>query len=120
MPSIPNTAPSGQYGERAKLEAAQRAVPIGPGPGAAPPQGAPAPAESPQLMQPGGLGAFDRGTERPNEPVTAGIASGPGAGPAPQNTVPTTVSDLLGLLAQERGASPEIGYLNDWLKGGRA
>jgi hypothetical protein len=119
IPAIPNTGPSAQYGETARLQEAQRAVPMGPPPG---PGGAPAgaPAESPQLMQAGGLGDFARPSDRPDEPVTAGIASGPGAGPPPQNTVPTTVSDLLGVLAAQRGVSPEIGYLNDWLRGGRA
>lgn len=123
VPSIPNTPPSAQYGESTRLQAAQKAVPMGPppsAPGTPPPGPGGGAAESPQSMQAGGLGAFDRPTERPNEPVTAGIASGPGAGPPPQNTVPSTVSDLLGMLASQRGVSPEIGYLNDWLRGGRA
>lgn len=117
-PSIPNVAPSAQYGEATRLQQAQQAVPMGPPPGASGPPGGP-PAESPQL-EPGGLGDFMRGTERPDEPVTAGIASGPGAGPPAAATVPTTVSDLLGMLAQQRGISPEVKALNDWLRSGRA
>lgn len=76
-PSIPKVAPSSQYGEGAKLAAAQRAVPMAQG-GAAPT------AESPQpTSQAGAAGAYLRPTERPEEPLTAGIASGPGPGPTP-------------------------------------
>lgn len=32
----------------------------------------------------GSLGALDQPTARPNEPITAGMASGPGAGPVRQ------------------------------------
>jgi hypothetical protein len=121
-PALPNVAPSNQYGEATKLKQAQQVVPMGPPPSApsSPGGSGGGVAESPQSIQAGGLGAFDRPTERPNEPVTAGIASGPGAGPPAAATVPTTVSDLLGMLAAERGVSPEVAHLNDWLKGGRA
>ena len=78
-PSIPKVAPSAQYGEGAKLQAAQSAVPMGP-----PGSGGPATAESPQMTnRAGAQGAYLRETERPDEPLTAGIASGPGAGPSP-------------------------------------
>lgn len=117
-PSIPKVAPSAQYGEATRLADAQKAVPMGPPAGASGPPGG-ASAESPQL-QPGGLGDFNRPTERPDEPVTAGIASGPGPGLNPAATVPTTVSDLLGMLASQRGISPEVKALNDWLRSGRA
>lgn len=118
-PSLPKVAPSAQYGEATRLQQAQQTVPMGPPPGPqAPPTGAPA--ESPQLMQAGGLGDFGRGTDRPDEPVTAGIASGPGPGLTPAATVPTTVSDLLGMLSSQRGISPEVKALNDWLRSGRA
>jgi hypothetical protein len=54
--------------------------------------GTPAPASSPAGAGatpaaggtgpgPGDLGPFNRPTERPGEPLTTGIASGPGAGP---------------------------------------
>jgi hypothetical protein len=33
-------------------------------------------------VRPGGLGAFGRATERPSEPITAGVPIGPGPGPA--------------------------------------
>lgn len=121
-PTIPNVAPANQYGEATKLQAAQQAVPMGPPPSAPnPPAGGPGggAAESPQLLA-GGLGDFARPTERPNEPVTHGINSGPGPGLTPAATVPTTVSDLLGMLATQRGVSPEVKALNDWLRSGRA
>ena len=68
------SAPSAQYGERAKLDASQQAVPMGSAPEAAPPTG-PAP------PVPGASGDFRRPTERPDEPFTTGLPMGPGAGP---------------------------------------
>ena len=99
-PSTPAAlAPSQQYGERAAQQAAQRAIPV-----AAPPQGAPSaptptgggappqpvaqgvPQRPPNAFPqtpPGGPGVlpFLHPTNRPNEPVTAGLPSGPGPGP---------------------------------------
>lgn len=64
---LPATAATGQtYGERGAQIAAQRAVPMGV-------PGTPLP--------PGSHGPLDRPTERPDEPLTAGIPSGPGPGP---------------------------------------
>jgi len=77
------SAPSAQYGERAKLEAAQAAVPMGSAPQAPPPQ------QQPQGPVPGGGGEFTRPTERPDEPFTAGLSHGAGPGP-----------EILGLGAQ--------------------
>jgi hypothetical protein len=116
------TGPSAQYGESAKLEQAQKTVPM-----ATPPLPQGGPAESPQsgpmgmeqAPLPGQLGDIMRPTERPNEPVTAGIPSGPGPGPSLASVVPTSAADLLNVLSQDRNVSPEIQYLNDWLRGGR-
>ena len=92
-------APSQQYGERAQQQAAQRTVPVGvspmpsptPTPTAAPaPGGQPMPGAPPQRPAaafpsppPGGPGVlpWQHPTNRPNEPVTTGLPTGPGAGP---------------------------------------
>jgi hypothetical protein len=64
------TAAKGQtYGEAGKQLAAQRAVPMA---GAAP---APRPRNT---VAPGSMGAFNRDTAAPDEPVTAGANVGPG------------------------------------------
>lgn len=66
------------YGERQALEAAQRQVPL-PGAPSVVPVSAPVPPR-PQGPTPGSLGAFNRPTEFPNEPLTAGLDIGPGPG----------------------------------------
>lgn len=80
-------APSKQYGQAAAQAAAQRAVPLAgatsPGPmptGGAPAAGAPAPRPMPGVM-PGAVTPLDAPTQRPSEPLTAGMPMGPGAGP---------------------------------------
>lgn len=97
------TAPGQVYGERAAQAQAQRAVPVAPPPGSIGPgtgqPGAPPPPPAPGggPSGPGGGGAaggppaaplplpgqlpWTGPTERPNEPITAGMASGPGPGP---------------------------------------
>ena len=77
---IAKAAAKGQtYGEAGKQMAAQQAVPM-----------ASAPTDvQPQRVQPGSLGAFNRPTERPMEPVTAGASFGPGPTPRTQFTAPT-------------------------------
>lgn len=75
------TAVPGQtYGEAGKQLAAQDAVPMG----------APS-APQPQMpaTRPGSMGAFDRVTERPDEPVTAGAPVGAGPGPEVFGNVPS-------------------------------
>ena len=63
------TAAKGQaYGEAGKQIAAQQAVPMGASPAPSMPQG----------IAPGSMGALDRMTERPNEPITAGADFGAG------------------------------------------
>ena len=87
------SAPGQEYGQRSQQQAAQRSVPLAPppqaGPTAAP--GGPAPptpnAQPPSPIVNGagkgnaGLGLWTHPTERPDEPITAGMASGPGPGP---------------------------------------
>lgn len=76
------TAAKGQtYGEAGAQIAAQKAVPM-----AAPPT---------ERIQPGQMGAFDRPTERPTEPVTAGSTFGPGRTPSTPFMVPRRNDDVL-------------------------
>lgn len=81
------------YGARAEQVAAQQAVPLP----AAPPVRVSPP--GPAL---GSFGAFDRPTERPDEPWTAGLKVGPGAGPEVVST-PFTLSADEDVVARLRG-----------------
>lgn len=75
-------APSSEYGQGVKLEAAQKALPL-PDSAAMQAQGA-APQQAPGAPvgpAAGSLGSFDRGTERPGEHVSTGLPVGPGGGP---------------------------------------
>jgi hypothetical protein len=73
---IAKSAAKGQtYGEAKQQMDAQAAVPMG-----ASPTGTPQTAV-PQGPLPGRLGAFNRPTEAPLEPLTAGASFGPGATP---------------------------------------
>lgn len=86
LPAVPDGLP---YGERKQLETSMSAVPIGSGPAPAPPSPGPGAAGAPdqaalmgalqQYQPPAGDLLGD--TQRPGEPVTAGLATGPGAGP---------------------------------------
>jgi hypothetical protein len=62
------------YGKAKQQMEAQRAVPMSRQPTEIMP-------ERPRVA-PGTLGAFNRPTERPLEPITAGVSVGPGPGPA--------------------------------------
>lgn len=78
--NLPATAAADQpYGAAGQQLAAQQAVPL-----QRPPQPQPADARSAAQASPplgGGLTPIDAPTERPNEPVTAGLNAGPGPGP---------------------------------------
>lgn len=76
-------APQGQtYGAAGAQVAAQQAIPLPNGAAPAPgPQGPPPAPPAPGGPPPGSLGPLDAPTQRPGEPLTNGIASGPGAGP---------------------------------------
>lgn len=70
-------APGQPYGQRGAQEAAQKVVPLPTqGGGAGPPAAA-----GPAGPAPGSLGDLLRPTDRPDEPITTGIASGAGLGP---------------------------------------
>lgn len=71
------------YGQGQATMDAQRAMPVS---SPAPPQAAPGPDPLQTLLggggpAPGSLGEFGRTTDRPDEPITHGLPSGPGAGP---------------------------------------
>ena len=77
-PRLPVAAAAGQeYGARKAQEDAQRAMPMA----AAPPPPTPGAAGPPPGPAPGSFGPLTRPTERPNEPMTAGVPMGPGPGP---------------------------------------
>ena len=87
---IAATAAKGQtYGEAGKQLAAQKVVPMGP---------SPSDVQKP-VVQPGSLGAFNRETERPNEPVTAGVNMG--AGPSYSEAGLPQTSNSLDAVVQE-------------------
>lgn len=109
--------PSAEYGQGERLRRAQQAVPMA-GPPAAPAAsqagGGPAP-QGPTGPMAGELGDFTRPTERPGEPLTTGIASGPGAGPEalasrqrpdPELEALRPYLPTLELLASQPNASP--------------
>lgn len=81
---VARQAATGQaYGEAGAQLEAQKAVPM-----ATPPTEAP-------VLQPGQLGALNRPTERPAEPVTAGAPFGPGRMGPPGMAVPRNNDPVL-------------------------
>ena len=112
---LPVAAPTGlPYGVRGQMIAAQRSVPMGPQGSTAPTPAAPAAPPAPAGPVPGSL-PFTGPTQRPNEPITAGLPMGPGPGPevlsgqigaANQN-----VRTLLNSLASAPGATADIAEL---------
>ena len=129
--ALPLNAPTGlPYGDRQKLIQAQRAVPMAPAPTAAPAPG-PSAAPAPPAGGPGPIPAPAPGqnpllgpTKRPNEPVTAGLPSGPGPGPEAlgplaQPTQGSSVSSLLTSLASSPNATPEVRQLASYSTSGK-
>jgi hypothetical protein len=120
--AIGNFASSGPYGTGVALHDAQAALPVAGAPApslAAPPQsaalpgmppGAGGPPQAPPGPPPGAFGPLNRPTERPNEPLTNGLASGPGAGPEVMMSNPanTTAASVLQRVALQPAASPEV------------
>lgn len=117
-----SAAPNQPYGQAGQQLNSQRAVPMGtpavapPPPQPGPPGTAPGP-QGPPPVTPDQVTALHAPTQRPDEPVTAGLATGPGAGPdavsmgplptAPQNT-PRTGRDMLASLAATPGAPTAV------------
>lgn len=67
------------YGDKAQQQRAVQAVPLPKPQGSALPSARGAPAPAPPIP---GASPFDRPTERPGEPVTAGLPIGAGPGPS--------------------------------------
>lgn len=92
----------GAYGEAQQLQQAQQAVPL--------PQSAPsstfdmqaAMAAAKNFQKPS-LGALTRPTERPNEPVTAGLPGSPVQPPAPRQT--GNLSSMISAVAQSSNSA---------------
>lgn len=127
--------PGQGYGEAASQAAAQRAIPLAPTqtPATAPSGGggagqslSPAQPSPPQGPYPGELTPLTAPTQRPNEPVTAGLSVGPGPGPEANvgvgsaGMVHQNVANLLGALAQVPGATPDVAALAQYAASGRA
>lgn len=129
-PKVPvTTSPGQEYGKRTAQEQAQRMIPMASGPpmsptGGTPPPAAQAPpqAQAPQPFAPPGSLPFLHPTNRPNEPLTTGLPTGPGAGPEAltgfakagyQNMMNTngTAKQLLTHLASQPAASSIIQQL---------
>jgi hypothetical protein len=109
----PKAAPGGQYGEVKALLDAQKVIPL---PTANQPpvqQASPAQAQTAPTMAPGDLN-FEAPTQRPSEPVTAGLPVGPGPGPEAlnlPNDAATTAMQLRALYANVPAAQN-----NDFLR----
>jgi hypothetical protein len=117
------SAPDQQYGKRTAQEQSQKMLPV-----SAPPAPTPSPAPAAEVApagqvppQPGALpGALPwlHPTQRPNEPVSAGLRSGPGPGPEVMQGVGAiatqrqdeggSLRNLLGALAARPGASSVV------------
>ena len=110
---LPVVSPKDQtYGQRTSLENAQRTVPMASQPAIPParPAGPPGQPPGPMLAPPDPAGHLMNPTARPNEPVTAGLPSGPGPGPEAmtglgQPGAPGNLADLLAQAAQASGSS---------------
>ena len=110
-PAQPVTVATGQpYGVAGAQAASQATVPL-PAQGAAAPvpaAGGGDPHAAAAAFQMPAFGAFDRPTERPDEPLTHGAPVGPGAGPEVMpgvGGVPTGMSGLLRSIAGAVGSS---------------
>lgn len=99
---IPVQAATGQqYGMHKAQVDAQRAQPMGPSPSpTVPPPAAPAGPSVPPAPLPGQVVGLDAPSERPNEPVTAGLPVG--AGPGPEALAPMGLGDQSDVATQLR------------------
>lgn len=89
----PTAAPGQAYGQAGAQIAAQQAVPLP----AAPPVPSPAGGGGGPMAAPPPLPDLYRQTERPNEPVTHGLATGPGPGAEALPIQSTAMTDPLAI-----------------------
>ena len=109
-PQPVTVAPGQAYGEGAAQREAQQAVPMG-GTPMPPPSAAPAPPQPEAPMPKPGEIPWLSPTERPNEPISAGLSSG--AGPGPESlSIPISqeskLADILEGPASSPMASPQV------------
>lgn len=129
-PLAPTAMPNQPYGAAGAQLSSQQAVPMAspPAPSAAAPTpgGAAPPAAGgvgAPMPSPGAAGDLHRPTERPGEPVQAGMAMGPGPGPEAipgygggQSGGPgASMADIIGSAASVSG-SPVLGRMADMAK----
>lgn len=79
-------APQEVYGQRGQMEAAQAQLPL-----------------------PGSMGAMDRPTDRPAEPLQAGMPTGPGPGPQALGPMGSSDDDVLMDLRRVYAVAPTDG-----------
>lgn len=91
-------APSQHYGERVRLEEAQRALPLRRAATAISPGSGPAPVALAVPTSPPPGAPLDAPTQFPDEPVTAGSQYGSGPGPEALAGSPQRLSELLDAL----------------------
>lgn len=99
--SLPvTTVPNQPYGQATQQAAVQQQTPM--------PDNTTQPAPAGPIA--GGLGAFDRPSARPQEPITAGLPIGAGAGPEALGMAPVAKPRISQTLAQiaEASGSPEL------------
>lgn len=95
-------APGGDFGERKALVDQQRAAPLAS-------QGSPGAAgQAPRPVTPIGPEGIFGGTDRPGEPITAGIDFGPGPGAAPGPLLPDDPNLLLRAIVAQVGPHPDL------------
>jgi len=110
------TVPGQEYGKQIAQAQAQKIVPMGPTPTPAAPAAQPQ-AQGPGIMpqaQPAFAGTLNwhGPTERPSEPVQAGLPSGPGPGPEILGaSKPPILADTLQNLAYAGSPSTLVGQL---------
>ena len=85
LTQAPSAAPGQEYGKAAAQLRAQTQIPLPkqstPASAGSAPAGPSPPAGAAPTVPPGGLGPLDAPTQNPNQPLTAGMPSGPGPGP---------------------------------------
>jgi hypothetical protein len=114
--ALPATAvPSKQYGQKAEELRNQGVVPMASG-DITPAGGAPPPAPAADLPVPGGLPPLDAPSNRPDEPLTHGLPSGPGGGPEVLQPPDPREQGLAVLNALGDAADPETRHVRDVLR----
>lgn len=105
-PLAPTAVPGQPYGAAGTQMAGQSAVPMGPPPTPGP--GAAASPPSVAAPSPESAGPFNRPTERPSEPITAGLPTGPGPGPEALPKPPDPVLNGAAVLNSLDELSPQL------------